>query len=167
LKKHLKRTISTNYIVKKANKSSDFGFPYFTTKNGKRINLIKTPSNFFDKDPVLNNREYEFAFMSNGEFKEIKGTSVDYMIGKTIMRFIKKILNEEPNKIIIYNCTDADNRRGSRAKLFERWFNEYTDSNYYMANFNDKEYTYHFAVMLSKDNKDFDLFMSEINSFFV
>ena len=167
MKKHLKRPPLNNYTIREADKPSDFGFPYFTSNSGGRFNLIKTPSNIFEAHSILRNKEYEFAFTANSDFKEIKGSGYDPEIGKTIMRFIKNILDDEPNKIIIYNCSDSGGRRSSRARAFKRWYEGFIDSNkYHMANFNDDEYTYHFAVVLSKNNKYFDLFMKERSSFF-
>lgn len=145
------------YLIRK----QESGVWYFTSENGIIYHLLKFKTDRFDYQPKFKNKVYEFAFMANEEFISTKNI-LDFSVGKTIIGFVKKNLDKEPNKIIVYNCIDSDEKMQKRIKLFQRWFSSHADSGkYHLENFNSGKC--HFAVLLSKKNKDFNLFIKEIH----
>lgn len=118
---------------------------------------------FSENDIIWSKGAYEF-----GIFNLTNNNSPnDPKLKQTIIAIIEEFFHDNPN-VLLYQCETGDNRQVMRARLFQRWFDGYEKKNRYFIRvvmIKDEDVENYDAIIVRRDNPDFDIIVSEFERF--
>lgn len=147
------------YSVWAGTKPNEF---LFRTDYGGLYNI-----SFLESQLIWQEGTYEFGIFP----LEPVNSPNDKKLKQTIIAIIEEFFYENPN-VLLYQCETGDSRQAMRARLFQRWFDDYSNKDKYlikMAVIMDEDVENYDAILIKRDHpyldevlKQFDQFVSEM-----
>lgn len=91
----------------------------------------------------------------------------DPKLKQTIIAIIEEFFHDNPN-VLLYQCETGDNRQAMWAHLFQCWFDGYENKDRYFIRvvmIKDEDVENYDAIIVRRDNPDFDIIVSEFERF--
>ena len=99
--------------------------------------------------------------------KTHKPSPNDSKLRDTVMTLVEAFFIGNPS-ILLYICESGDDKQAARNRLFVRWFNESgRNENFYLQDvtFSDEGVENFAALILQRDNPEFDTIVAQFNEF--
>lgn len=130
----------------------------FKTDFGGLFNI-----SFLENTIIWNKDTYEF-----GIFNVTGKTSPnDIKLKKTVIAIIEEFFHDNPN-VLLFQCETGDNKQSARARLFQRWFDDYPQKDKFFIKvvmIEDEGIENYDAIIVQRDNPNFDSIVSEFDKF--
>ena len=141
---------------------------------GKRLNEFQFKTDygvtynvsFFENQLIWDKDVYDFAILPLGEWQSSPN---DKKLKQTVIAVIEEFFLEKPN-VLLYQCETGDSKQAMRARLFQRWFDDYKYKEKYFVKVvvlldeNVKNYD---AILLKRNNPHFDEIIEQFDKFVV
>lgn len=122
---------------------------------------------FLESQLIWQEGTYEFGIFP----LEPVNSPSDQKLKQTIIAIIEEFFYENPN-VLLYQCETGDNRQAMRARLFQRWFDNYSRKDQYiikMAVIMDENVENYDAILVKRNHPclkevlaQFDQFVAEM-----
>lgn len=130
----------------------------FMTDHGVSYRIIFSPN----KD-IWQNGAYEFSIFNENN----KISPNDPKVRGTVEAIIEEFFLTNPN-ILLYQCETGDNRQAMRARLFNKWFNEYAGKHKFYVRvsvIHDDEIDNYIALIVQTTNPNLDNILKTFDDF--
>lgn len=118
----------------------------FTNRDG-----IKYHASFYSVEPLYPGLKNTFSFCIEPE--DSKSHHIDARISATIVEILRRFFSVNTNAMIMV-CDSTDGKELKRRKLFDRWFEHYSDGSIlkYDSSAPLDEYQLYISLYMRKDN---------------
>lgn len=118
---------------------------------------------FVPNQDIWKNGAYEFGILNENQ----KNSPNDIKVKKTVQCVIEEFFLTNPD-ILLYQCETGDNRQAMRARLFTKWFQEYTFHDRFYVKVSvlkDEESDNYIALIVQKNNPSLDSIKQTFDNF--
>ena len=136
---------------------SDMQF-HFVTDNG-----VKYDVGFYDDEYFMPGKAYHFYIDNIDDSFAPKDIKVFQVISLILEEFFR-----QDASVMLYICDSRDHRESVRAKLYQRWFDNYSKKDELTlrsADMNFKGFVVYSGMILRKDNPDYTAILSAFDAF--
>ena len=138
--------MSLLYSIRQNQLSNEYTF---VTKNGTTYEVyFLDSSGYFPVDNPITQHTFVFGFNTENHVP-----SFDIKVVNSIAQIVLDFFDQNPNSVLVYVYDQKDGKQNSRKRLFNKWFNYYSDNTFIKRDIS-LDASVHLAAIFKSENSE-------------